>query len=61
MLGRIVFAAKREADETEYGQPYCRFGFPLNFESTSKIDFTELEGGCVPSMIPGQLLSHEHD
>ena len=34
-------------DVTGYGQPYFRFGFPLNFKCTWSILFNEIKGGGV--------------
>ena len=38
---------KKRPDRTEYGQPYCRFGFLLNFQCTWSILFNKVKDGSV--------------
>ena len=46
-VGSYCMRKKKQQYGTEYGRPYCRFGFTLGFQSTCSINFTELETGVV--------------
>ena len=46
-VGTYCMRKKKRPDGSEYGQPYCRFGFPLNLQCTWSILFDEMEGGGV--------------
>ena len=43
---------KRRENGDEYGQPYCRFSFPLDLHGRSQIVFSEIaEGGVRASFV----------
>ena len=48
-VGTYRMRKKKIPDKTEYVQPYCQFGFPLNFQFTWSILFNEIKGGGVIS------------
>ena len=46
-VGTYCMRKNKCADVIEYGQPFCRFGFPLDFQCTWSILFNEIKGGGV--------------
>ena len=46
-VGTYCMRKRKRPDGTEYGQPYCRFGFPMNFQCRSSIIFNEMPCGAV--------------
>ena len=46
-----IVCCKKQADRTEYGEPYCHFRFLLDFKWTWSIEFVEL------AMVESELVS----
>ena len=46
-VGTYCLRRRKRADGAEFGEPYCRFSFPLDFQWTWRIEFIEMDNGGV--------------
>ena len=46
-VGTYCLRRKKDENGREYGETYCRFGFPLKLVGKSRLEFVEMDNGSV--------------